>query len=100
MRLFLVALELGLYRAALRSDESEGPVGLCVIDGRLESCPSNPPFTSFSRRDVGFGVELGAGGVVTIGRGAAHVVLELRKLRSWIQPLPRGRAVIAAFLAL
>ncbi|HEX8691124.1 MAG TPA: hypothetical protein VF746_01685 [Longimicrobium sp.] len=63
VRPYLAPLGLGVYRRWTRTDEFQGPTGICVEGGELVSCANNPPFETFVSRSAATspGFSTGAG---------------------------------------
>lgn len=89
-------IDIGLLHGSRQSTESEGPTGLCVIDGQIVSCPDNPPFTQFAAASDGFGLEIATGIGLELAGGHARYSLELRFARSWSDALLPQRVLLTA----
>jgi hypothetical protein len=80
-RFYFDPIGAGVYHRHTRSQEVQGPTGLCLIDGVVVSCPDNPPWATFDYRSsrTSFGVNIGFGALAQLG--GFRVFAELRAHR-------------------
>jgi hypothetical protein len=88
----------GVYHRRTRSQEFQGPTGLCVVDGQVVSCPDNPPWATFDYRtsrtslgvNTGFGMLAQLGGLRVFAELRAHRLFESGESIAGAVPLTVG----------
>lgn len=84
LRPYLALVGVGIYHRRTESTETQGPTGICMVDGQAVSCPDNPPLQSFSAEDsdtalgwsTGAGVEASVAGMRVFAEARLHRLLD------------------------
>lgn len=98
VRAYLTPIGIGVYHRRTESTETQGPTGVCIVDGQVTSCASNPPFKSLTEHrsatalgwNTGAGIEIEVFGVRAFMEARLHDLLDGDESRAGATPLTVG----------